>query len=47
MEVVIGGRFGLRKNGLYVVKHLKRVLIVPSNILIMYDESYNHHLALT
>jgi hypothetical protein len=47
MEVVIGERSGLRENGLDVVKHLNRVLTIPSNILIMYDESYNHHLALT
>ena len=26
---------------------MKRILTIPSNILIMSDESYNHHLALT
>jgi hypothetical protein len=42
MKAVIGGRSGLE-----VLKHLERVIIIPSNILMMYDESYNYYLALT
>jgi hypothetical protein len=29
IKIVIGRRYGIRKNGLKMVKHLKRVLTIP------------------
>jgi hypothetical protein len=34
-----------RRSGLEVLKHLERVLTIPSDILMMDDESYNYYLA--
>jgi hypothetical protein len=44
MKVIFGERSDLKEVGLKVVKQLKRVLIVPSDILLMSNESYNHYL---
>lgn len=35
------------KMDLEVVRTLKRVLTILSDILVMFDESFHHHLALT
>jgi len=47
METIVGRRSGLGKAGLEVVRLLKRILIIPSDILMMFDESYYHYLVLT
>jgi hypothetical protein len=44
MKVIFGERSDLKEVGLKVVKQLKRVLIVPLDILLMSNESYNHYL---
>jgi len=47
IEVVVGGRSGINEAKLKVVRLLERILTIPSNISMMFDETYNHHLALT
>jgi hypothetical protein len=47
MKVVVGGKSGLDETSLKVVRQLERILIILSDILQMFNESYNHHLALT
>jgi hypothetical protein len=47
MEVVVGKKSGLDETSLKVVRQLERILIILSNILQMFNESYNHHLTLT
>jgi hypothetical protein len=47
MEVVVSEKSGLDETSLKVVRQLERILIILSNILQMFNESYNHHLTLT
>jgi len=47
MEASVGRRLGIGEALLEVVRLVKRILTILSNILMMSDESYNHHLALT
>jgi hypothetical protein len=47
MEVVVGKKSGLDETSLKVMRQLERILIILSNILQMFNESYNHHLTLT
>uniref|UniRef100_B9IGR2 Uncharacterized protein n=1 Tax=Populus trichocarpa TaxID=3694 RepID=B9IGR2_POPTR len=47
MKVVVGGRSGLEKVGLKVVRMLKKILTIPSDISMMSNETYNHYLILT
>jgi hypothetical protein len=47
METIVGKRSSLRKAGLEVVRLLERILTIPSDILMMFDESYYHYLVLT
>jgi hypothetical protein len=47
MKVVIGRRLGLEETGFKVVRLLKRIFAIPSNMLMMFDESYNLYLGLT
>jgi len=46
MEAIVGRRSVISKTSIEVVKLLERILIIPSDIIIMSDESYNHYLAL-
>jgi hypothetical protein len=46
MEAIISGRSGIEKTILEVVRPLERILTIPSNILMMSNERYNHYLAL-
>jgi len=46
IKVIFGGRSNLKVNGLEVVKSLKRLLTIHSDIQTMYDESYNCYVAL-
>jgi len=47
MKAISGGRFAIRGAGLEVMRLLERILTIPSDIIMMFDESYNHYLALT
>lgn len=47
MEAMIRGRMGLDKDNLKVVRTLKRVLTIPSDIFVMFDESFYQYLCLT
>jgi len=47
MEASVGRRLGIGEALLEVVRLVKRILNILSNILMMSDESYNHYLALT
>jgi hypothetical protein len=47
MKVIVDRRSRIGKTSLEVVRQLQRILTIPSNILMMFDERYNHHLALT
>lgn len=44
IKVIFGERSNLQEASLKVVKQLKRVLIIPSDILLTSNESYNHYL---
>jgi hypothetical protein len=46
-EGYLGGRSGLKENGLKVVKHLERVVTISSSILIISNERYNCYLTMT
>jgi hypothetical protein len=46
-KVVIGRRLSLEETGFKVVRLLKRILVIPSDMLIMFNESYKLYLALT
>lgn len=46
IKVIFGGRSNLKVNGLEVVRSLKRLLTIHSDIQTMYDESYNCYVAL-
>jgi len=46
-KVVVGRRLGLEETGFKVVRLLKRILAIPSDMLMMFDESYKLYLALT
>jgi len=47
MEASVGRRLGIGEALLEVVRLVKRILTILSSILMISDESYNHHLALT
>jgi len=47
VETIVGRRSSLGKASLEVVRLLERILTIPSNILMMFDESYYHYLVLT
>jgi len=47
MKVVVGRRLGLEETGFKVVRLLKRIFAIPSDMLMMFDESYNLYLGLT
>lgn len=46
MKAIIGERFRNEEASLEVVKRLKRTFIIPLDISMMYDKSYNHYLDL-
>lgn len=46
MKAIIGERFRNEEASLEVVKLLKRTFIIPSDITMMSDKSYNHYLDL-
>ena len=46
IETIINRRSDLWKNGLEVVRLLDMILTIPSEMLMMSDESYYHHLVL-
>jgi len=47
IEVILGRRSNFKEVDLKVVKHLNRLLTIPSDILIMYYKSYNCFLAIS
>ena len=47
MKAIIGGRSGIKKASLNVVRLLERILTIPSDISMMSNKSYSHYLALT
>jgi hypothetical protein len=46
MKAYVGGRSFLEKTGLEVVRQLKRILIIPLDISMIYDDNYKRYLAL-
>jgi hypothetical protein len=46
MEAVVDEKLSLRENSLKVVRLLEKIIIIPSHISMMSDESYNCHLTL-
>lgn len=47
IKVIGGGRSGINEANFKVVRLLERILTIPSNISMMFDETYNHYLTLT
>jgi len=47
IEAMVRKGMGLDKDNLEAVRTLKRVLTIPSNIFVMFDESFYQHLCLT
>jgi hypothetical protein len=45
MKAIGGGRSAIKGAGLEVMRLLERILTIPSDIIMMFDESYNHYLA--
>jgi len=47
IKAIIGGRSGIKKASLNVMRLLERILIIPSDISMMSNKSYSRYLALT
>jgi hypothetical protein len=47
IKTIINGKLGLQETNLEVVRLLERIFIIPSDISMISDESYNRHLAIT
>ena len=47
IEAMVRKGMGLDKDNLEAVRTLKRVLTIPSDIFVMFDESFYQHLCLT
>lgn len=42
MEAIISEKYDIRKAKIEVVRLLERILTIPSDITIIFNESYNH-----
>lgn len=47
MKFILDGKSNFKVEDLEVLKSLKRLLTIPSDVQVMFDESYNHYFTFT
>jgi hypothetical protein len=47
MKFILDGKSNFKVEDLEVLMSLKRLLTIPLDVQVMFDESYNHHFAFT